>query len=293
MKDQNPREKLFYFLPIFFNKFFYIFYYFVIFFRWSLVVWLGGVACCFTLCCLPSFIKKFGDYNVLIWWTVAQIVATTTMFFNPSTVGMPLYWLSVMIPGVIAVTFGGTAAGILPKLVPNDINLTMQSGRNSIYQTLRMIFPMIHYFMFYASFPNQVDRFGLSESVLKYPFDGLPFLFISVMSICQLLVLLNNRSLDPKLKLENGKGLEDFYNSPYGRSKQYDVQGNGNHRALKNDEEEEEEEVTAVQDETNQKKVKTVFGNGTVTSVRKDGFQVITLDWKLANDGAAMMYKKK
>ena len=185
------------------------------------------------LCCIPMFITRYGDYTAWICWSIFSCLTTLLMFFNPAHVGMTIIWISSISLGPIATCFGSIAGAFLPKLVPNDITLVMQSGRNSMYQTLRMFVPLCYYGIFLACYPGNVDRWGMTESVLPYPFDGLPLLVVAFFQIAMLIVLLKNRHLNPTKKLEERRGLEDFYKSPYGTSEMYRLQGSGSHHALK------------------------------------------------------------
>ena len=130
--------------------------------------------------------------------------------------------------------FGGTQAAMLPKLLPNDVQATFQTGRSALYQFFRAFVPMIFAQILAATYPTTSgteDQKRTPADWATYPLDAMPVVVALCIGLPGIGILFANRAIDPKAKIEDHSILEDYYGSDYAQSEHYKTQGSGGYSA--------------------------------------------------------------
>ena len=174
-------------------------------------------------CVLPILIDKFGDYKgIWIPFTFFFTIQFLLFAIFPPQNGNPLLIILVAVITAPATLVGG-AEGLLLKLVPMDIMATVKSGRAALQGIIRVIMPFVWWALYF-----QWNRcFDIAN-----PMRSFWLILMFVMMTFVFVALIYFRKLDPKPKFDDGKGVEDFYNSDYAKGPWYKYHSSGNYEAF-------------------------------------------------------------
>lgn len=162
-----------------------------------------------TLLLIGRIVKRYGDLRgIWVSSNIFSLLFATSVALIPaaqwqlSFVAMPIF----MGP---AGGLGGFCPELLSKLVPPDIQGTFQTGKSFLYDVSKATFVW-----------PWMGLFVVSEK-LAYPFDALAILVAIIIGIIALWITLGELPNDPKKALEEGRIFDEYWETPYIRSKWY------------------------------------------------------------------------